>query len=175
MRLFKPFMGRRKGLSGGIFSAFVAAVLLTAAPAEAKDLTGRLGIGFTNDFSNSTSNRLVPAISTKYGLSKDLHLLGAVGFNTQSPAAYTLGGKVFKNIFYETNLNFFMMAGLAYLKDVKSGVEILGALGAEFFIPGVDSLGLIFEAGASASNVTGSFVLKTIGYTFLHAGMHFYF
>lgn len=175
MRLFKPFIGFMRRLSGGIFSAFAVTVCLSGSVAEAKDLSGRLGVGFTNDFSNSTSDRLVPALSTKYGLSKDLHLLGAVGFHTQSPSAMTLGAKVYKNIFFETNLNFFMSAGLAYLKEAKSGIEVLGVLGCEFFIPGIDSLGLMFEAGVSASNVTGSFVLRTIGYTFLHAGMHFYF
>ena len=196
MRLFKPFMGPTKGLSGGILRGFIAsrdassasrpraftlilaaflASLSIATNAQAKDPSGRLGVGFTNDFSNSTSDRMVPAVSTKYGVSKDLHVLGALGFHTKSPTAFTLGGKIFKNIFYETNLNFFTSVGLAYLKEAKSGIEVLGVLGAEFFIPGIDSLGLLFEAGVSASNVTGSFVLKTVGNTFLHAGMHFYF
>ncbi|MBI3542375.1 MAG: hypothetical protein HY075_03760 [Deltaproteobacteria bacterium] len=143
--------------------------------ASAKDLSGRLGIGFTNDFSNSTAARNVPAVSVKYGASKDLHVLGALGFNTLDPASFTLGGKIFKNIFYETNLNFYSSVGLAYLKDAKSGIEILGVLGCEFFIPGIDSLGLLFETGVSASNVTGSFAIKTVGYTFINAGMHFYF
>ena len=102
-------------------------------------------------------------------------MLGAFGVNTLSPAAITLGGKVFKNIFYETNLNFFACLGFAYLKDTQSGIELLGTLGAEFFIPGIDSLGLLFEFGGSASNVSGSFVVKTVGYTFINAGMHFYF
>lgn len=175
MKLFKLFVEHRRLLNGGILSGFIAVLFLINSNAHAKDLSGRLGFGFTNDFSNSSSDRMVPAVSTKYGLSKDFHLLGALGFDTKSPSAFTLGGKIFKNIFYETNLNFFTSVGLAYVKEAKSGVEVLGVLGAEFFIPGIDSLGLLFEAGVSASNVTGKFVLKTIGYTFLHAGMHFYF
>jgi len=163
MRLFKPFI--------------VACSTLAAlgATCEAKDLSGRLGVGYTNEFSNSTSSKNVPAFSLKYGASKDLHLLGAVGFNSLSPASFTVAGKVFKNIFYETNLNFYSAVGLAYLKDAQSGIELLGVLGAEFFIPGIDSLGFLFETGVSASNVTGSFVLKTVGFTFINAGIHFYF
>ena len=166
MRLFKPFMA---------LLGVIALLDSVATPAEAKDLSGRLGVGFTNEFSNSTISNNVPAISGKYGMTKDFHLLGALGFNTVSPTSFTLAGKIFKNIFYETYLNFYMATGLAYLKANQSGVEILGVLGCEFFIPGVDSLGFLFETGVSASNVTGSFVLKTVGFTFIQAGMHFYF
>jgi hypothetical protein len=134
-----------------------------------------LGVGFNNEFSNSTSSRQIPALSAKYGLSKDFHVNGIFGFNTLSPAGFTLGAKIFKNIFYETYLNFYGAVGLAYLKNERSGIEMIGVLGAEFFIPGVDSLGFLFEFGASASNVTGTFGLKTLGATFLTAGMHFYF
>ena len=121
--------------------------------AFAKDLSGRLGIGFTNEFENSTAARQVPIISVKYGASKNLHVLGGVGFDSLSPAEYTVAGKIFKNIFYETNLNFYTAAGLAYEKASQSGIEILGVLGCEFFIPGIDSLGFLFETGVSANNV----------------------
>ena len=163
------------GLFKTIVVSWIACSLCFLSGALAKDLSGRLGVGFNNEFSNSTSARQVPALSAKYGVSKDFHIEGDLGFNTLSPAAFTVGGKVFKNIFYETNLNFYTAVGLAYLKDTQSGVEVLGVLGAEFFIPGIDSLGFLFELGVSASNVTGSFALKTIGATFLQAGMHFYF
>lgn len=178
MKLFKPFMGNR-GVVRTSYSikriGLVFTLLLLSFSAHAKDLSGRLGVGFTNEFANSTWQRPVPAISAKYGASKDLHVLGAVGFNTADPAAFTLGGKIFKNIFYETNLNFYAAAGLAYLKLQDSGIEALGLLGAEFFIPGLDSLGFLFEGGVSATNITGEFALKTVGFTFLQAGMHFYF
>lgn len=161
MRLFKLFV-------------LITTILTLAAPiASAKDLTDRLGVGYNAEF--STSGRTVPALSAKYGLSKDLHLAGAVGFNTQTPSQFVMGAKLFKNIFYETNLNFYLAGGAAYIKDTKSAVEFLGVLGAEFFLPGLDSLGLLFEAGISANNVGGSFGIKTVGFSFLQAGMHFYF
>ena len=142
---------------------------------QAKDLTGRLGLGFNNEYSNSSWDRPVPALSAKYALSKDLHIQADVGFYTQEPSVITLGGKVYKNIFYETNLNFYGAGAFAYLKNVKSGIEVLGLLGAEFFIPGLESLGILFEAGVSGCNLSGDFHLKTVGFTFLNAGMHFYF
>lgn len=160
---------------GGVILACFLAFLAIVPSAQAKDLSGRLGFGFNDEFANSSPSHPLPAISAKYGLSKDLHVNGIVGFNTLDPTGFTLGGKAFKNIFYETNLNFYAAVGLAYVKYGKSGFEILGVLGAEFFIPGLDSLGLLFEAGVSGSNVTGSFGLRTIGVTFLNAGMHFYF
>lgn len=163
MRLFKLFV-----------ALFVSSCLIGwVGTAFAKDLSDRLGLGFSNEFTGAT--REVPAISVKYGLSKDLHVSAAMGFNTATPSDFVLGGKVYKNIFYETNLNFYMAGGLAYLKNNKSAVEILGLLGAEFFIPGIDSLGFLFETGISANNVEDNFALKTVGFTFLNAGMHFYF
>jgi len=174
MKLFKTFQVSFK-LKTASMVLLGLLCLINPRLGFAKDLSGRLGIGFNNEFSNSTSSRQVPALSAKYGLTKALHMEGLVGFHTASPAAFTLGGKLYQNIFYETNLNFYAATGVAYLKDAASGVEILGLLGTEFFVPGLDSLGFLFEAGVSASNVTGSFVLKTVGFTFIHAGMHFYF
>jgi hypothetical protein len=174
MRLFKPFV------TAGLATLEVLAITLTVSflcprPALAKDLSGRLGLGFTNEFSNSTAQRQVPIISIKYGATKDIHLLAGFGFDSLSPSEYTVAGKIFKNIFYETNLNFYAALGAAYEKAAQSGIEMLGLLGCEFFIPGVDSLGFLFETGASANNVTGTFEIKTVGFTFINAGMHFYF
>lgn len=163
MKLFKTF---------SVFALF----FLLAFDSFGKDLSGRLGLGFTNQFSNSTSSRSIPAISLKYGVSKAIHVQPFLGFSSFSPTGFTLGGKLYNNIFYETNLNFYGAVALAVLKSTYSGIEVLGLLGAEFFIPGIDSLGLLFEAGVSANNVsTGSFGIKTVGFTFIDAGMHFYF
>lgn len=156
----------------------VTALLIPAPRAEAKDLTGRLGVGFINQFSNSTAFTIrdLPAISGKYAFSRDFAILGCAGINTKDPAGFTICAKGFKNVFFETNLNFYVAGGAALLKlDSKTGIEMQALFGTEVFIPGIDSLGLSFEAGVAASNVTGDFVLRTIGYTFLHAGVHFYF
>ncbi len=167
-----------------LFKAFLPAMALTVIltsllgeSAHAKDLTGRLGIGFNNQFATRSPFSFddIPALSAKYSMTRDLAFAGVVGLNTKSPSGFTLGAKVFKNIFFETNLNFYVGGGLALLKRDATGFEFQGLFGTEVFIPGVDSLGLSFEAGLAAGNATGSFVLRTVGYTFLHAGVHFYF
>lgn len=163
------------GTGLGVFFLSVGAIGFIMPSADAKDLSGRIGIGFMNEFSSSSGTFQVPALSAKYALTKDLAISGAAGINTTSPGGYSLGAKVYKNIFYETNLNFYVAAGAGLVKRDQLGIEFLGVFGTEIFIPGVDSLGLSFEAGASLSNITGSFVVKTIGFTFLHAGVHFYF
>lgn len=170
MNLFKGF-----SRSWRLHPLLVFLLLGWAAAAHARDMSARLGVGFVDEFSNSSGTRTVPAISLKYGLSKDLAVSGILGFNTAVPTAATIGGKVFRNLFFEQNLNFYTALGFAYVKGTNSGVELLGLLGAEFFIPGIESLGFSFETGVSANNATGSFALKTVGFTFLHAGMHFYF
>ncbi len=150
----------------------IATLLFIAVPAaHSKDLSGRVGFGFINQFASG-----VPSLSLKYGMSKDIHWLATFGVDTSSPTRVVAGGKFFKNLFYETSLNFYATLGLAYVSDVQAGIESLAALGAEFFIPGIDSLGLSFEAGIGVGNSRGeSIALRTIGQTFLHAGMHFYF
>jgi hypothetical protein len=138
-------------------------------------MQGRLGLGYNSEFANSAVQR-VPGISIKYGLTRDIAAEAVGGFATSSPANTVAGLKFFKNVFYETNLNFYFMAGGAILSaGGKSGAQFLGGLGAEFFVPGLESLGFAMETGASFDNVTGSFVLRSLGVSFLDAGIHFYF
>src|SRR5579884_3938685 len=146
--------------------------------AYARDLTGRLGLGYNSEFANSDSSIVghVPAISLKYGISKDIGVEGVVGFNTGSPANDVVGLKFFKNIFYETNLNFYFMAGAAAVQgNGKSGAQVLAGFGVEWFFPGLESLGFAMETGGSLDNLSGSYALKTLGVSFLNAGIHFYF
>lgn len=161
------------------FPLFVLALtsLLVSPGAWARDLQGRLGLGYNAELANVTQPGGVPALSIKYGFTKDLGVEGIFGTNTQSPRNTALGIKGFKNLFYETNLNFYSMAGAAMLSaNNRSGAEFLGGFGVEFFIPGLESLGISMETGLSLDNLeTGYFALKTMGFSFLNAGMHFYF
>lgn len=153
---------------------FVA--MLSAPIALGRDLQGRLGIGYNAEFVNYTETNGVPAVSLKYGLTRDMALEAIVGVATTHPSNSVAGVKLFKNIFYETNLNFYGMLGGGILSgNGSSGSEFLAGFGAEFFIPGIESLGLSMETGASFDNLSGSFALRTLGVSFLNAGMHFYF
>ncbi len=143
--------------------------------AIARDMTGRLGVGFINEFGISSAKDTIPSMSVKYGFTRDTSVLVSFGFDTHIPTSTTLGGKIFHTVFSESNLNFYTAFGLGYVKQNISGINILGLFGTEVFIPGVESLGLSFESGACASNVSGSMQLYTVGFIFLNAGVHFYF
>ena len=134
-------------------------------------MEGRLGLGYNAEFANS-----IPGISIKYALTHDIAAEGVVGVATTSPINTAMGVKLFKNLFYETNLNFYTMVGGGLVNaNSVAGAEFLGGFGAEFFIPGLESLGFAIETGGSLDNLSGSFVLRTLGVSFLNAGIHFYF
>jgi hypothetical protein len=161
---------------------FVFFLLSFHSDSFARDLHGKFGLGYNSQFQNFAQSNGVPGVSIKYGLSKDIGANLIFGIATSNPGNSVTALKLFKNIFYETNLNFHFMLGAGILSAADtagtaslSGAEFLAGFGAEFFIPGVESLGFTIETGASFSNITGSFVLRTIGVSFLNAGIHFYF
>ena len=144
--------------------------------AHARDLQGRLGLGYNAEFVNTLVDQRVPAISIKYGLTRDIAAEVAFGITTTTPSDTVTAIKFFKNIFYETNLNFYFMLGGAVLSaQSRGGAEFMGGFGVEFFIPGIESLGFATETGGTFDNLTGSFALRTLGVSFLDAGFHFYF
>ncbi|MGE4233138.1 MAG: hypothetical protein AB7F43_07400 [Bacteriovoracia bacterium] len=155
------------------FLLFIATLPLCSS-VFAKNLSSRLGFGFVDQYHTPLYTSL-PAVSAKYGLTKDFHVSAFLGIDTSSSSRTNIGAKIYHNIFSETNLNFYGALGAAYLKETYSSIGMLAVLGAEFFIPGLDSLGLSFEAGLLLSNLSGGYVLSTAGYSFLNAGMHFYF
>lgn len=154
----------------------LATVAITSPRVEAKELQGRLGLGYNGQFSNSTATNGVPAVSLKYGLTRDLQTAFVFGTNTASPTNTVAALKFFRNIFYETNLNFYFMLAAGYVSAAsQSGAEFLTGFGAEFFIPGVESLGFATETGVAFGSATGSFAFRSMGVSFLQAGIHFYF
>ncbi len=143
----------------------------------ARDIQSRLGLGYNAEFSNAySSGYRLPGVSLKYGVTRDIAIEGIVGISTASPTNSVTAFKFFKNLFFENNLNFYSTVGLGLLSvNGQSGLAFLAGFGAEFFIPGVDSLGLSVETGVTFDNGTGNYSLKTLGVSFLDAGIHFYF
>lgn len=153
----------------------VAALFLLAGPqsSHARDLTGRLGVGFNNQFSPSTSAG-VEALSFRYALARDLGAELVAGYQSGETASTIAGLKLMKNMFMETSLNFYFALGVAYAQvQGESGMEFSGTFGTQFFIPGVESVGFSTEAGAGMSTVGGT-KFRTMGLSFLSAGVHFY-
>jgi len=168
-------MNRIKGLIH--FVVLAVSVFVVTPEASARDLQGRLGLGYNAQFASfRESGGTVPAIAAKYAVTKDIAFEGVLGFATTDPANSVIGMKFFKNLFFENNLNFYsMLAGGLVNANGNSGFDFQGGFGTEFFIPGLESVGLSFEVGGELTNITGSTVFRTVGASFLHAGMRFYF
>jgi hypothetical protein len=147
---------------------------------EEKNLRGRLGIGFTNQITTTAAGNSIPALSAKYYIGRSFATSLQIGFDTRSGpttggSTMVLGGKLFRNMFTESNLIFYIGAGLAYINH--SGTNLQGSLffGSEFFLTQIPSLGLSVEAGVRGDSTSGSFAIRTTGDSFLSGGMHFYF
>ena len=150
--------------------------LLWSAHSEAKELYGRLGIGYNAQFSQTSLTNGVPAISLKYGIAPRSMLEMIGGFYSGKNGSGVAALKYMYTLHSESFANFYFLAGGGLVSSQgKNGSEFLGGFGGEFFIPGVDSVGISFETGMAIENLTSdSFVLKTFGISFINAGMHFY-
>lgn len=161
---------------GGLPVWLTVGLLGTSAPSQARELQGRLGLGYNAQFANTKQTNAVPGVSIKYGLSRDIAAELVAAVSTTDPGNSAYGLKLFKNIFLETNLNFYAMGAIASVSGGgNSGMEFQGGFGVEAFIPGLESLGFSMETGASFNNLSGGYALQTLGVSFLNAGMHFYF
>jgi len=137
----------------------------------ARDMHGRLGVGYNAQFADN-----LPAVALKYGVTRATAVEGILGMDTRTPSRRALGAKISQNIFMESNLNFYGFSGLLLSKTAAgSGVEIPAGVGVEFFLPALESIGWSIETGGLLSNTTGSFSVRTIGVSFLNAGIRFYF
>ena len=152
---------------------------LSGGSAQAKELFGHMGLGYNAQFANTNQTNGVPAISLKYGIAPRAMIEIVGGFYSGGDGSGVFGLKYMPTLRAESYANFYFLLGVGLVSaNHRSGTEFLGGLGAEFFIPGVDSVGISFEAGMSAENITaasGSYVLKTFGVSFINAGMHYYF
>lgn len=142
------------------------------------DLRGRLGVGMTNQLAND-----IPAISLKIQQSKTFALGGMVGFKSdQDQTLYGAGIKLYRIIFDEPQLNFYMAGLFAsenYLNNehkVDTGYQIDGTMGSEFHFAGLESLGLSFEFGLSVrkADPNGGSSFETLGDSFIKSAIHFY-
>jgi hypothetical protein len=152
--------------------------LALSSTAHSKELFGRIGLGYNAQFAQTSSTNGVPGISIKYGLNPRTMIEAIGGFYSGSGGTGVAALKFMQTMHSESYLNFYFVFGGGLVSAAtKSGVEFLGGFGTEFFIPGVDSVGITFEGGLDFENLTstsGSLVLKTFGASFINAGMHFY-
>lgn len=158
------------------------ALVLLSSQAFAKDLTHRLGVGYADQMAVE-----VPSLSAKYWFDADFGMSADLGIKTgDSVSAFGIMVKAYKVIFPEENLNFYMGGGAGLISqkvsiankgDGKndSGFELMAFVGAEFFLPGLESLAFSFEAGVGVVSIRSDSEFRTIGHSPLNAGMIFYF
>lgn len=145
---------------------------------QAADLRGRMGVGASNQLANG-----LPAVSLKIQQTKTFAMGGVLGIKSdEDNTLYGAGLKVYRIIFDEPQLNFYM-AGLfatqTYLDKEdksKSGYQIDGTMGTEFHFSGLESLGFSFEFGLSVRNVDDEkgTTFETLGDQIVKAAVHFY-
>lgn len=157
---------------------FCLMLLFSANAGYAKDLANRLGVGFSNQFGLVDD---LPSIAMRYYPNADYGLMGAIGVDTHKDnSRFGFMAKIFKIVFKEDNLNFYTGAGAGLVsREVSnkndSGFDLSGFIGAEFFMPGLESLSFSFEAGVGITSVSSEVRFRTIGDSPLRAGIIFYF
>lgn len=144
--------------------------------AQAKELSNRLGVGYRASYVTFT----LPSVAAVYYPSSNFGVLGAIGIDTEdNNSKFALMGGVRRILFKEDNLNFFMGGNIAIINNEvngerDSGFELSALYGAEFFLPGLESLGFDIESGAGVTNV-GKTRFRTMGDSFVSVGIIFYF
>lgn len=142
----------------------------------AKNVAHRLGVGYKDQFSVN-----LPSVAAQYYPYDDLGFSASLGVDTQTDnSAFGLMVKMYKIIFQEEHLNFFMGSGAGLLSKETSGksasgFELTGFVGGEFFLMGLDSLGLTFEAGIGITSISNGVRFRTFGDSPIRAGIIFYF
>lgn len=158
------------------FTLTLIAVTMASSVSVAKDLTNRLGVGYRDAYVTFS----LPSIGVFYYPSPDTGIVGSLGVDTeQNNSKFALAGGVRRILFKEDNMNFFMGGQIAMINNEvatqkDSGFEIAATTGGEFFLTGLESLGFNFETGLGITNVKKT-RFRTLGTSFLNAGIAFYF
>ncbi|MCB0377202.1 MAG: organic solvent tolerance protein [Bdellovibrionales bacterium] len=142
----------------------------------AVDLANRLGVGYSNQMSED-----LPAITARYYPNSMVGMSVAIGVDTEkNNSKFGALFKLYRIVFTENNMNFYVGGGAGLLSrevanDNRSGFELNGFLGGEFFFTGLENLGFTFEAGVGIRSDSDGARFRTIGDHPLRGGMIFYF
>lgn len=160
----------------------VFTLLFMANSAMAKELTNRLGMGYSNQFSEE-----LPSLAVRYWPDPKLGVGAALGVDTkEDEARFGFMAKLYRVIFTEDNMNFYMGTGAGLISreqrnsvtnavENDSGFELVGFCGGEFFFTGLDSLGFSFEAGVGVTSISSDVRFRSFGDSPIKAGLTFYF
>ncbi len=138
------------------------------------DKINRLGVGFSNQLKNS-----FPALSFKLQKNRSFAYGGVASYSSSvDNGGYGVGLKLYKNLFDEPQVNFYLAGLGALLSNTVNQVSYSGfqfdlSFGSEFHFQGLSSIGFSFEFGLSVYN-NEKFVFQTLGNNFIVSGVHFY-
>lgn len=174
-------------------SAVVVGVMLGAAGvAEAKDLTGRVGVGYENTLIGGPGSSL-SGVSARFYPTSTLFVGGVLGFQSISPdegdtqTSFGLGVNTGYVFIDEPNLNFYGGAGLSFGSvsavdpgsgdtEGKTALGLNVGAGMEFFFVGLPNLGFCAAYGLEYGSVDDLGSSMSIGGgDFGQFGIRYYF
>lgn len=144
-----------------------------------KDLTNRLGLGYSNQ-----QSEFLPSLTARFYPNPKVGVSLALGVDTEEDLSrFGLLLKVYRIIFTEKNMNFYIGGGAGLISrtagtaesNASNGFEFAGYIGVEYFFPGLESLGFTVETGIGIVSAQGDVRFLTLGQSPLRAGMIFYF
>lgn len=128
------------------------ALLVASAPAHAKDLRNRVGVGF-NTWSGGGA---LTNLSVRWGLptsdpAVNVQFEGDLGLNTTAGSSAVFGGgRLLYGVVAEDNMNLYLAGGAGYLNtEDGSSVRIQPGLTVDFFLFGLENLGFTGGFGAN--------------------------
>lgn len=152
------------------------ALALIVGSAQAKDLSGRVGVGFNHNFGDHS------AISVRYALplgdpalQVQVEGFGGLALNNGNTGWFIAGGRALGAVVVEDNMNLYLAAGAGYMTDGTqntSALRLQPSMGAEFFLFGLENLGFMTEWGVNVDlgSVTGVSTAANAG-----VGVHYWF
>jgi hypothetical protein len=154
--------------------AIIALSCVCAPQAQANDLSGRLGVGFNNQFSGLSS------ISARWNLESSndtaIALEGNVGFSMMagSDDAIFAGGRALYGLAKEDNMTLWVGAGIGFLSEAtQTAFRFQPVMSAEFFLYGLENLGFLLEWGVNF-DLSSETQIHTVSGT-PSIGAHYYF
>jgi hypothetical protein len=157
------------------FTMLTVLLLILSSNSYAYSLLGRLGMGMTNQVATD-----VTQLSLKVQKTKTMALGLLLGIKSDTDDTnYAIGGKIYKLIYDEPQLNFYTALLIAVFNtteesETKSRFQLDASFGAEFALRGLESMGLSFEFGMSINNKGGNTSFQTVGDHVMQAAIHFY-
>lgn len=154
------------------------AIFIACSPASnAMSLLGRLGVGMSNQVASG-----MDTISFKIQRNRAMALGGFFGVSSgQDVTSYAVGGKIYRLIYDEPQLNFYTAGLLAFYTypnaagdATENGHQLEGLLGTEFSFQGLESIGFSFEFGIGLVNYNDENSFRTTGHNLLKSAIHFY-